>query len=192
MTIQPTKSNEELVVMAVIKVLCSVCERWQLRQSADNLWCANDLEGALRSTRCTEPRMIAEADLLLEVNAVQRQRPRNNGERYKVIVRQQFRRGKCRECVDEERTRGLELADGEEVQAAVDLEAIAAVPVAARLYKLVRFREVGRDELVVAKEEADADEGEDDVDSRAEPGGLFERELLGLDRLFLHVSVSPV
>ena len=72
------------------------------------------------------------------------------------------------------------------MKAAVDLEAIATVPIAARLYKLVRFREVGRDELVVAKEETDADECEDNVYSRAQPGGLFEGELLSLDRLFLH------
>jgi hypothetical protein len=106
------------------------------------------------------------ADLLLEIDAVQRQRPGNDGEGHKVVIREQFGRGKRRKRIDEERTRGFELADGEEVEAAVDLEAIATVPVAALLDELVRFREVGGDELVVAKEESDANEREDDVYSR--------------------------
>jgi hypothetical protein len=49
------------------------------------------------------------------------------------------------------------------VEATIDFEAIATVPVATLIDKLVRFRKVGGDELVVAKEEADADEREDDV-----------------------------
>jgi hypothetical protein len=101
------------------------------------------------------------------------------------MIRQQLRRGKSRERIDEERTRRFELANGKKVEAMIDFEAIATVPVAALLDKLVRFREVGGDELVVAKEEADADEREDDVYSRTETGGLFEGELLCFDRLFL-------
>ena len=72
------------------------------------------------------------------------------------------------------------------MKAAIHFEAIATIPVAALLDKLVRFRQVGGDELVVAKEEADADEREDDVYSRTQTGGLFERKLLSLDRLFLN------
>jgi hypothetical protein len=52
------------------------------------------------------------------------------------------------------------------VKATIYFETIATVPVTALLHKLVRFRKVGGDELVVAKEEADADEREDDVYSR--------------------------
>jgi hypothetical protein len=80
------------------------------------------------------------------------------------------------------------LADGEKVEAAIDFEAIATVPVTALLDKLVRFRKVRGDELVVAKEEADADESEDNVYPRTQTGCLFERKLLGLDRFFLHIT----
>jgi hypothetical protein len=55
------------------------------------------------------------------------------------------------------------LTDGEKVKATVDFETIATVPVTALLDKLVCFRKIRRDELVVAKEEADADECENDV-----------------------------
>jgi hypothetical protein len=58
------------------------------------------------------------------------------------------------------------LADGEKVEATINFETIATVPITALLDKLVRFRKVGGDELVVAEEEADADEREDDVYSR--------------------------
>ena len=50
---------------------------------------------------------------------------------------------------------------------------------------LLSLGEVLRDELVVAKEEPDADDGEHDVDARAEPGGLFEGELLRFEGFFL-------
>ena len=52
------------------------------------------------------------------------------------------------------------------MEATIDFETIATVPVTALLHKLVRFRNVGGDELVVAKEEADADKRKDDVYSR--------------------------
>ena len=52
------------------------------------------------------------------------------------------------------------------MKAPINFETIAAVPITTLLYKLVRFREIGGDELVIAKEEADADECEDDVYSR--------------------------
>ncbi len=58
------------------------------------------------------------------------------------------------------------MADGEKVKATINFETIATVPITTLLHKLVRFRKVGGDELVVAKEEADADEREDDVYSR--------------------------
>ncbi len=58
------------------------------------------------------------------------------------------------------------MADGEKVKATINFEAIATVPITTFLDKLVRFRKVGGDELVVPKEEADADECEDDVYSR--------------------------
>ena len=74
------------------------------------------------------------------------------------------------------------------MKAAVYFEAIAAVPVTALLDKLVRFRKVRGDELVVTKEEADADKCEDDVYPRTQTGGLFEGELLGLNRLFLYIE----
>ena len=52
------------------------------------------------------------------------------------------------------------------MKATIDFETIATVPVTAFLDKLVRFRKVRGDELVVTKEEADADKREDDVYSR--------------------------
>jgi len=58
------------------------------------------------------------------------------------------------------------LADGEEVKATINFETIATVPITTLIDKFVRFCKVGGDELVVAKEEADADEREDDVYSR--------------------------
>jgi hypothetical protein len=58
------------------------------------------------------------------------------------------------------------LADGEKVKATIDLETIATIPITTLVDKLIRFCKVGGDELVVAKEEADADEREDDVYSR--------------------------
>jgi len=67
------------------------------------------------------------------------------------------------------------LTDGEKVKTTIDFEAVATVPVATLLDKLVRFGNVGRDELDVAKEEADADEREDDVYPGTQAGGLFER-----------------
>jgi hypothetical protein len=119
------------------------------------------LESAPHSTPITKNQY-----LLLEIDAVQRERPSDDGERHKVIVRQQFRRGERRERIDEESARRFELADGEKVKTTIDFETIATVPVATLLDKLVRFRKVGGDELVVAKEEADANESEDDVYSR--------------------------
>ena len=74
------------------------------------------------------------------------------------------------------------------MEATIDLEAIATVPVAPLLDKLVRFRKVGGDELVIAKEEADADEREDDVYSGTQTGGLFEGELLCFYRFFLYMN----
>jgi hypothetical protein len=58
------------------------------------------------------------------------------------------------------------LADGEKVEATIDFETIATVPITTLLDKLICFGKVGGDELVVAKEEADADERKDDVYSR--------------------------
>ena len=52
------------------------------------------------------------------------------------------------------------------MKATINFETIAAVPITTLLDKLVRFRKIGGDELVVTKEEADADEREDDVYSR--------------------------
>lgn len=52
------------------------------------------------------------------------------------------------------------------MEATINFETIATVPITTLLDKLVRFREVGGDELVVAKEEADADERQYNVYSR--------------------------
>jgi hypothetical protein len=49
------------------------------------------------------------------------------------------------------------LSDGEKVQAAVDLEPIPPVPITTVLNQLVSSGQVFGKEVVVAKEEADAD-----------------------------------
>ncbi len=74
------------------------------------------------------------------------------------------------------------------MEAAVDFEAIATVPVTPLLDEFVCLGKVGRDKLVVAKKDADADEREDDVYSGTQTGGLFECSLLGFDSLFLRKS----
>lgn len=51
------------------------------------------------------------------------------------------------------------------MKAAVDFETIETVPVSTLFYQFFCFREIGGNELVVAKEEPNADEGQRNVDS---------------------------
>lgn len=50
-----------------------------------------------------------------------------------------------------------------------------------KLYELFSLVHVFRDEGCVAKEETDTDDGENDVDARAQPCGLFECEFLSFE-----------
>ena len=74
------------------------------------------------------------------------------------------------------------------METAVDFEAIATIPVTPLLDEFICLGKVGRDELVVTEKDADADEYEDEVYSGTQTGGLFERSLLCLNRLFLWYS----
>ena len=123
--------------------------------------------------------------LLFEIDAVQCECARYDGEGHKVAIGQELGRSECRESVDEKCACGLELAYGEEVKAAIDFEAVTTVPVTAFLDELVCLGKVSRDKLVVAEKDADADEHEHDVYSRSQTGRLFECSLLRLDRFFL-------
>ena len=51
------------------------------------------------------------------------------------------------------------------MKAAVDFETIEAVPISTLFNQFFCFREISGNELVVAKEEPDADEGERNIDS---------------------------
>ena len=73
-------------------------------------------------------------DLLLQIDPLQCKCVADNGKRHEVVIAYQLR---CRECgqrINEQLASALELSHRDEVQAAVDFEAITAVPVAACVY----------------------------------------------------------
>lgn len=69
-------------------------------------------------------------DLLAEVLALEAEDASEHAQRHKLVVRDEFGRGEGRERVEEQLCGLAEVADREEVDARVDLEAVAAVPVA--------------------------------------------------------------
>jgi hypothetical protein len=79
-------------------------------------------------------------DLLLQIDPLQCKCVADNGERHEVVIAYQLRRGECGQRIDEQLASALELSHRDEVQAAVDLEAITAVPVAAFVYESAKGR----------------------------------------------------
>lgn len=69
-------------------------------------------------------------DLLAEILALEAEDASEHAQRHKLVVRDEFGRGEGRERVEEQLCGLAEVADREEVDARVDLEAVAAVPVA--------------------------------------------------------------
>lgn len=92
----------------------------------------------------------------------------------------------------------------------VRLEAVSSIPVSSLVHQATRSREsqlqassgvreldaqlrlvnVGRDELVVAVEEANADDGQSNVDTRSQSSRLGQRSLSSLHRSILTPLIS--
>jgi len=149
------------------------CQQQACQKSVDvPIQCRDLADGASAS----EP-----TNLLAELLALEAEDAGEDAERDKVVVRDQLGRGEGRERV-EEQVGGLgEVADREEVDARVDLEAVAAVPVAALVDELLGAVERRNDEVVVRVEQGDADDAQDEVDLGPLAGRLGERLVVRLD-----------
>jgi hypothetical protein len=137
-------------------------------------------------------------NLLLQIDPLQCKCVADNGERHEVVIAYQLRRRECGQCINEQLASALELSHRDKVQAAVDFEAITAVPVAAFVYEsakgrcsimkrgqegrargkyaLFGFGKMGSDEFMIPKEKADPDESKHDIDSRAQSRCLLQSQ----------------
>lgn len=116
-------------------------------------------------------------DLGLEVDALEGDGAREDRVDDEVGVGAEFVAGECGEGVEQQRRGGVVCADGDEVQALVGLEAVAAVPVAARLDERLGSLDLLLDEGLVAVEEPHAYYGQHQVDLGAQDARLFEQAL---------------
>ena len=106
-------------------------------------------------------------------------------------------------------TTSFELADGNEVEAAVNFEAVTSIPVTTFLDQsdnesqrginankdatlLLRLLQLCRNEIVIAKEESNPDKSENDVYSSAESGGLLKSHFLRIDGTILNCFSSTL
>jgi len=75
---------------------------------------------------------------------LQSQRVTDNGQRYEVVIADELRSRERRQRIDEQLASAVELAHRDEVQAAVDFEAVTTIPVAALFYESAKRGKEGR------------------------------------------------
>jgi hypothetical protein len=129
------------------------------------------------------------ADLFLDVDPLHPDHTSEDGDDDKRVVIHELASGERAEGVHEKASSLLEVSDGEEVKALVDLESVPSIPVtafvdqsdssvqASKRNELGSYGKVGGDDGVVVEEEADPDDGEDDVDPRSEPRSLGQSQV---------------
>jgi hypothetical protein len=157
------------------------------------------------------------ADLFLDVDPLHPDHTSEDGDDDKRVVIHELASGERAEGVHEKASSLLEVSDGEEVKALVDLESVPSIPVTAFVdqsdssvqaskrergkgrislpaathvgrgrksdkgkvggNELGSYGKVGGDDGVVVEEEADPDDGEDDVDPRSEPRSLGQSQV---------------
>lgn len=199
-----TEGAEEGRVFAFVERVAEVFKRRDGGEDGDDFGRFDDLRvsrGQHRQRRGGRRR----PHLLLQVASLESEHASENAERDKVLVVDQLRGGEGGDGVEKELSAELEVADGEEVKAVVRLEAVSSIPVSSLVHQAAgkssgsgsRFRamrklnaqlcliNVGRDELMVAMEEANSDDSETNVDTRSQSRRLGQRSLSRLDRRIL-------
>ena len=130
--------------------------------------------------------------LALEVHSLEGDGAGQHGVDDEVRVCAEFVAGEGRERVEQKRGGDGVVAEGDEVQALVGLEAVAAVPVTSALDELLGSLDVLLDQGPVAVEQAHAYDGKDEVDLGSQDSRLLEDALVGCDGFILCSRVSSL